>query len=90
MEGLITGPLAEALKGGRDRFNTRFAYARRNNPSLDADAFAEHLRSVLGPIADALGFTACRPGSNSWSSRALSAERTTAKQARNDGRRPTA
>lgn len=54
MEGLITGPLAEALKGGRDRFNTRFAYARRGNPALDADAFADHLRSVVRPIADAV------------------------------------
>jgi hypothetical protein len=54
VEELITGPMAEALKQGRDRFNTRFAYARRSSPSLDADAFAEHLRSVVRPIADAV------------------------------------
>jgi hypothetical protein len=54
MEGLITGPLAEALKEGRDRFNTRFAIARRSNPALDRDGFAEHLRSVVRPIADSV------------------------------------
>ncbi|HWP44721.1 MAG TPA: hypothetical protein VNO14_15845 [Blastocatellia bacterium] len=54
MEGLIAGPMAEALRQGRDRFNTRFAYARRSSPSLDQEAFAEHLRSVVRPIADAV------------------------------------
>ncbi|HKY04823.1 MAG TPA: hypothetical protein VJQ56_08035, partial [Blastocatellia bacterium] len=54
MEGLITGPLAQALKQGRERFNTRFAYARRADLSLDADAFADHLRLVVQPIADAV------------------------------------
>jgi hypothetical protein len=54
MERLITGPLAEALKQGRDRFNTKFAIARRSYPSLEADAFADHLRGAVEPIINAV------------------------------------
>jgi hypothetical protein len=54
MEGIISGPMAEALRRGRDRFNTKFAYARRKYPALDADIFAEHLSQNAAPIADAV------------------------------------
>jgi hypothetical protein len=50
----ITGPLAEALKRGRDRFNTKFAYARHRFPSLDGEAMKEHLCATVAPIADAI------------------------------------
>ncbi len=53
MDQLITGPLAEALKRGRERFNTKFAYARHTYPALDAAVFADHLRFVVQPIATA-------------------------------------
>lgn len=51
---LITGPLAEALKRGRDRFNTKFAYARHRFPALDGEAVKEHLRVTVAPIATAV------------------------------------
>lgn len=54
MERLIAGPLAETLRRARDRFNTKFAYARRKYPTLDEDVFIEHLRSVLAPIAESV------------------------------------
>ncbi|HST23637.1 MAG TPA: hypothetical protein VLR90_21180 [Blastocatellia bacterium] len=54
MERLIAGPFAETLRRGRDRFNTKFAYARRKYPTLDEDVFTEHLRFVLAPIAEAV------------------------------------
>lgn len=54
MEKLITGPLAESLKRGRDRFNTKFAIARRSYTALEADAFADHLRATVEPIINAV------------------------------------
>lgn len=54
MERIIEGPFADALRRGRDRFNTKFAYARRKYPALDADVFIEHMRSTLAPVADAV------------------------------------
>src|SRR5689334_19475574 len=50
----IEGPLAEALRRGRERFNTRFAYARHRFPALDAEAVKAHLRSTVAPIAAAV------------------------------------
>ena len=50
----ITGPLAEALKRGRDRFNTKFAYARHRFAALDGEAMKEHLRATVAPIAEAV------------------------------------
>jgi hypothetical protein len=63
MEGVMTaplvkGPLAEALKRGRDRFNTKFADARTRFAALDGDAVKEHLRLTLAPIAEAVQATA--------------------------------
>lgn len=58
MERIIAGPFAETLRRGRDRFNTKFAYARRKYPALDEDIFTEHLRSTLAPIAEAVHLVA--------------------------------
>jgi hypothetical protein len=55
---LIDGPFAEALKRARDRFNTKFAYARHRFPSLDAEAVKEHLRVIVAPIVAAVHATA--------------------------------
>ncbi|MBP7632868.1 hypothetical protein KBA41_01765 [Candidatus Ozemobacteraceae bacterium] len=52
-EDLISGPLAEALRRGRERFNTAFFVARQSSPGLDETAFARHLRT-LAPVADAV------------------------------------
>lgn len=48
---LLAGPLAEALRRGRDRFNTAFFVARQSSPSLDGEAFARHLH-LLAPVAE--------------------------------------
>src|SRR5205807_3136573 len=55
---LIEGPLAEALKRGRDRFNTKFAYARHRFPALDGETVKAHLRVTVAPIAEAVHATA--------------------------------
>jgi hypothetical protein len=54
MEKLTAGPLVELLKRGRDRYNTKFAYARRQHASLDGEAFLDHVRVTLAPIAEAV------------------------------------
>jgi len=54
MSPLIEGPFAEALKRGRDRFNTKFAYARRRFPGLDGETMKEHLGVTVAPIAEAV------------------------------------
>jgi hypothetical protein len=51
---MISGPFAQALAANRARFNARFAEARHFKPKLDADAFADHLRSVVAPIVEAV------------------------------------
>ena len=45
---------ASALLANRVRFNARFAEARHFKPKLSAEAFAEHLRSVVAPIVEAV------------------------------------
>lgn len=50
----MTNALAIALLANRSRFNARFAEARHFKPKLSADAFAEHLRSVVAPIVEAV------------------------------------
>ncbi len=54
MEGVITGAFARALEADRDRFNARFAMARRSTPRLDPAAFTEHLRVTVSPIVEAV------------------------------------
>ncbi|MEW5723118.1 MAG: hypothetical protein AB1896_08430 [Thermodesulfobacteriota bacterium] len=58
MEELITGPLAEALARGRDRFNAKFAQARRVCRNLDPAAFADFLGRVVEPIVRATALEA--------------------------------
>jgi len=58
MEKLTTGPLVDALKDGRDRYNTKFAYARRRFAALEAEAFLDHLRVTIAPIAEAVSHIA--------------------------------
>lgn len=50
----IEGPFAEALKRGRDRLNTKFAYARHRFPALDGEAVKAHLGVTIAPIAEAV------------------------------------
>lgn len=57
MERLITGPMAESLKRGRERFNTKFAYARRSYPALEASDFADQLRDTIEPIINVVDHT---------------------------------
>ena len=45
------GPLARALERGRDRYNGRFAYARRLNRRLDPEAFSDFLVRTIEPLA---------------------------------------
>jgi hypothetical protein len=52
MEKLIRGPLATALEANRPAFNALFAQARRSIPTLDAAAFAEHLRTTVAPVVE--------------------------------------
>ncbi len=54
MEKLITGAFAEVLKRNRERFNTKFAYARRRYPALEAEDFFAHLRLVVEPIINTI------------------------------------
>lgn len=58
MDGLIPAALREALEAGRSRYNAEFAMARHRMPGLDPVAFQAHLRSTVGPIADAVSRTA--------------------------------
>jgi hypothetical protein len=48
----LSGPFALALESRRARYNALFADAHRTRPSLDAEAFAAHLRVVVAPIVD--------------------------------------
>lgn len=52
--GLITGPLARILESGRSRYNAKFAQARWNYPQFNAQAFADHLRTVVALIAESV------------------------------------
>lgn len=52
-EGLISGPLAEALRRGREWFNTAFFVVRQSSPGLDEAVFAQYLR-MLAPAAEAI------------------------------------
>lgn len=50
---LKPGPLATALEKDRDRYNARFALARRRNRSLDPDDFARILIETVDPLVRA-------------------------------------
>ncbi len=48
------GAMARALERSRDRFNARFAHARRQGRGVDAEQFSHHLSSVVEPIVEAV------------------------------------
>ncbi len=54
MEGVIGRAFAHELEAGRDRFNARFAQARRAFPGLDGSAWLDCLRHRVDPIVSAL------------------------------------
>jgi hypothetical protein len=47
---LAPGPLADALKRGRQVFNARFVEFQRARARIDADAFTIHLATIIDPI----------------------------------------
>ena len=49
---LLTGAVAEILRRGRDRYNTKFALARHTYPALDGAMLGEHLRVMVAPIVE--------------------------------------
>lgn len=51
MDTQISPPLAAALQAGRARYNAMFAAARRTDPSLDGEAFADVLRTTVDFVA---------------------------------------
>jgi hypothetical protein len=55
MEGLVGPTFAAALAADRERFNARFAQARREHPGLDGGAFLEHLIRSIDPAIRAIG-----------------------------------
>lgn len=54
MAAALTGPFARELEAGRDRFNAKFAEARRQRPRLDSAAFLEVLAGSVAPVVDAV------------------------------------
>jgi hypothetical protein len=46
----LTGPLADALRRGRQTFNAKFAAATKAERPIDADEFQHHLAVTLDPI----------------------------------------
>jgi hypothetical protein len=51
---LLTGPTADALRRGRDRYNTKFALARRTYPALAGEALGRHLCDQVAPVVEAV------------------------------------
>ncbi len=47
-------PLHAALERGRDRYNAKFAQARRASRKVEGAAFAEHLDALVAPIVAAV------------------------------------
>jgi len=54
VEGRVSGDFARVLEAGRNRFNAKFAYAKRLNRHLEAADFLEHLAGVVVPIVDSV------------------------------------
>jgi hypothetical protein len=50
----VSSALAGVLRSGRSELNTRFNEARVRRPDLDAEAFAEFVRSALDPVVIAV------------------------------------
>ncbi len=58
MASTLTGPFALVLREQRERFNTKFAQARRERPRLDPEAVLEGLRTSLAPAVEAVSAAA--------------------------------
>jgi hypothetical protein len=54
VEGITINIFSELLKRNRERYNTKFALARHTYPALDGEAFGEHLKKTVAPIAEAV------------------------------------
>jgi hypothetical protein len=54
MEGINQTAFAQALKNNREKLNTKFAYARHASPTIEGDAFKEHLRLIVEPVVEAV------------------------------------
>ncbi len=54
VEAVTSAALGRALERGRERFNARFAHAQATGGRVDGEAFKQHLRDVLTPMADAV------------------------------------
>ena len=54
MSNTVSSTLAAVLRSGRSELNTRFAEARVRHADLDADAFAEFVRTAIDPIVVAV------------------------------------
>ncbi|HJZ54753.1 MAG TPA: hypothetical protein VKE74_07320 [Gemmataceae bacterium] len=54
MEGVIAPPFVRALEAGRERFNARFAQARRAFPRLEGQVFLDLLRRRVDPVLQAI------------------------------------
>jgi len=50
----MEGPMAEALKRGREKFNAKFAAARTAGLSIDPGEFSRHLSDAVDPIVRAV------------------------------------
>jgi hypothetical protein len=50
----VSTVLASVLRAGRGELNARFAAARVRHPDLDADAFAEFIRTAVDPLVAAV------------------------------------
>lgn len=47
---MLPEPIASVLRSGRERYNARFAAAKRRWPEIDAESFAFFLESFVAPI----------------------------------------
>ena len=57
MSAAVSTTLASVLRSGRGELNTRFAGARVRHPDLDAEVFAEFIRSAVDPLVVAVART---------------------------------
>lgn len=51
----LQSAFSDALRRGRERYNTKFALARHTYPALDGETFTEHLKKTVSPVVESLG-----------------------------------
>jgi hypothetical protein len=51
---ILTGPMADALKRGREQLNIKFLAARTANGRLEPEAFLDHLATTVAPIVESV------------------------------------